>query len=136
MKNARCFDNSVLCGHYSWDHCFKRRAFQRNGMASLMNSRHCAVKGSSIYGKGLYRYDSSFKAPIFRGTDAVLLFLGIPFFIFSLIQANRGSLRGKLNTLLAPLRFSFMPQFQWPLAQHTIRFFFYTFWNFPHPFLP
>jgi len=50
----------------------------------------------SIYGKGLYRYDSSFKAPIFRGTDAVLLFLGIPFFIFSLIQANRGSLRGRL----------------------------------------
>lgn len=50
----------------------------------------------SIYGKGLYRYDSSFKAPIFRGTDAVLLFFGIPFFIFSLIQAIRGSLRGKL----------------------------------------
>jgi hypothetical protein len=57
-----------------------------------------------IYGKGLYHYDSYFKAPIFRGTDTVLLLLATPLLIISAIQVSRGSLRGKL-TLSGSLAF-------------------------------
>jgi hypothetical protein len=42
-----------------------------------------------IYGKGLYANDSFFRAPIFRGTDFTMLFLGCPLLIFSLIQDVR-----------------------------------------------
>jgi hypothetical protein len=47
-----------------------------------------------IYGQGLYRFDSFFKAPILRGADAILLFVGVPLLIFALILYQRGSLRG------------------------------------------
>jgi len=43
-----------------------------------------------IYGKGLYRHDSFFRAPIFRGTDFTMLFIACPLLIFVLIQNIRG----------------------------------------------
>lgn len=49
-----------------------------------------------IYGQGLYRYDTLFKAPLLRGTDAVILFFALPLLIVALIWARRGDLRGKL----------------------------------------
>ena len=47
-----------------------------------------------IYGRGLYRYDSSFQAPVLRGTDAVMLFAGVPLLVVALLLYRRGSLRG------------------------------------------
>jgi hypothetical protein len=39
-----------------------------------------------IYGNGLYKNDSYFMAPIFKGTDCTFLFLSIPLLIISLIM--------------------------------------------------
>ncbi len=49
-----------------------------------------------IYGQGLYRNDTLFKAPILRGTDAVTLFVSTPLLIFALVLYRRGSLAGGL----------------------------------------
>ena len=47
-----------------------------------------------IYGQGLYRYDTSFTAPVLRGTDAVMLFVCTPLLVVSILLYRRGSLRG------------------------------------------
>jgi len=49
-----------------------------------------------IYGQGIYRNDASFKAPIFRGTDAVTLIVCVPVLLIALVWYRRGSLRGGL----------------------------------------
>lgn len=49
-----------------------------------------------IYGQGLYRNDSAFKAPILRGTDAVTLFVAVPALLVGSLLYRRGSLRGRL----------------------------------------
>jgi hypothetical protein len=49
-----------------------------------------------IYGQGIYRNDAAFRAPIFRGTDAVTLFVCIPVLLIALVWYRRGSLRGGL----------------------------------------
>jgi hypothetical protein len=49
-----------------------------------------------IYGQGIYRNDAAFRAPIFRGTDAVTLFLCVPALLLALAWYRRGSLRGGL----------------------------------------
>lgn len=49
-----------------------------------------------IAGRGLYRYDWAFRAPILRGTDAVMLFVGVPLLIGTLWAAQRGGLRSRL----------------------------------------
>ncbi|MFO7916958.1 MAG: hypothetical protein R6V13_02625 [Anaerolineae bacterium] len=47
-----------------------------------------------IYGRGLYHYEWAFRAPVLRGADAVLLFVGIPLLVVSIVLYRRGSLRG------------------------------------------
>lgn len=47
-----------------------------------------------IYGRGLYRNDWAFRAPIFRGTDVMLLLAGVPLLVASILLTRRGSLRG------------------------------------------
>jgi hypothetical protein len=47
-----------------------------------------------IAGQGLYRYDTFFKAPINRGTDAVTLLVALPLLAFAILRYRRGSLRG------------------------------------------
>lgn len=47
-----------------------------------------------IYGQGVYRHDSSFVAALFKGTDAVTLFAGIPLLLRGYWLYRRGSLRG------------------------------------------
>jgi hypothetical protein len=47
-----------------------------------------------IYGQGLYRYDTFFKAPINRGTDAATLLAGLPLLVLATLSYRRGSLRG------------------------------------------
>jgi len=50
-----------------------------------------------IYGKGLYAHDSFFRAPIFRGTDFTMFFLGCPLLIISLIlDIQKKSLKTRL----------------------------------------
>ncbi|HSK66099.1 MAG TPA: hypothetical protein VK888_04160 [Anaerolineales bacterium] len=49
-----------------------------------------------MYGQGIYRNDASFRAPIFRGTDAVTLFVCVPVLLLAIAWYRRGSLRGGL----------------------------------------
>jgi hypothetical protein len=49
-----------------------------------------------IDGQGIYRHDSSFVAALFRGTDAITLFVGIPLLLVSYLSYLRGSLRGSI----------------------------------------
>jgi hypothetical protein len=49
-----------------------------------------------IYGQGLYRYDTLFKAPLLRGTDAVILFFALPLLVVALTWARGGNLPGQL----------------------------------------
>ena len=57
-----------------------------------------SVHGTQVelWGQGLYRYDSYFRAPIFRGSDAVTAFLAFPVLLFAIIADARGSRRGRL----------------------------------------
>lgn len=59
---------------------------------------------TTINGQGLYFYDTYFKAPIFRGTDAVTLFVLLPLLIFAIFYYRRGTLRGQV-LLAAALTF-------------------------------
>lgn len=56
------------------------------------------LRGETVemYGRGVYRLDTAFRAPIFRGTDAVTLFLCVPALIAAALIARRGTLRGRL----------------------------------------
>lgn len=49
-----------------------------------------------MYGQGIYQNDTYFKAPIFRGTDFVALFVCVPLLIASFWRYRQGSLRGRL----------------------------------------
>lgn len=49
-----------------------------------------------MYGQGIYRNDAAFRAPIFRGTDAVTLFVCVPVLLLAIAWYRRGSLRGGL----------------------------------------
>ena len=49
---------------------------------------------ATIYGQGLYRYDSLFAATGYKGQDAVTLVLGIPLLVLCIVLYRRGSLRG------------------------------------------
>lgn len=54
------------------------------------------IQGNTIemYGNGLYHNDSLFAGALFRGTDAVTLFVGIPLLLVGYFSYRRGSLRG------------------------------------------
>ncbi len=56
------------------------------------------LRGESvkIFGKGIYKYDSIFLASAFQGQDAVIIFLGVPLLIVSLVSYMRKSLRWSL----------------------------------------
>lgn len=45
----------------------------------------------SIYGYGVYKFDSYFKAPISIGTDFCILFVLVPMFIYTYIQYHRSN---------------------------------------------
>jgi hypothetical protein len=59
----------------------------------------------TIWGQGLYRYDTAFYAAGNRGTDAVMLCLGVPLLIATAVGYSRGSLRAGL-LLLGALGYS------------------------------
>lgn len=56
------------------------------------------VHGQEIemYGQGLYSNDTFFKAPILRGTDAVILLLAVPLLLSAVSLFSQGSMRGHL----------------------------------------
>ena len=49
-----------------------------------------------IYGQGIYRHDSIFVAALFKGTDAITLFIGVPLLLVGYLFYRRGSLRGSI----------------------------------------
>jgi hypothetical protein len=49
-----------------------------------------------IYGHGVYRHDSTFVAALFKGTDAITLFVGIPLLLVGYLSYRRGSLSGSI----------------------------------------
>ncbi len=56
------------------------------------------VHGNSveIYGQGIYQHDSSFVAALFRGTDAITLFVTVPLLLLGYLSYRRGSMRGTI----------------------------------------
>lgn len=50
----------------------------------------------TIYGKGLYQYESAKLGPQARGQDVVTLFIAVPLLVISLKLSRKGSLRGRL----------------------------------------
>lgn len=50
----------------------------------------------TIYGRGMYRHDTSFVAGLLRGTDAITLFVAIPLLLMGYLYSRRGSLRGAI----------------------------------------
>ncbi|KPL70913.1 hypothetical protein ADN00_17950 [Ornatilinea apprima] len=57
-----------------------------------------SVHGTQVelWGQGLYRFDAYFRAPIFRGGDAVTAFIAFPLLVFAIIANAKGSRRGRL----------------------------------------
>jgi len=49
-----------------------------------------------INGQGLYQYDTTFRVPIFRGTDAITLFGAVPLLAVALLVYRKGSLAGQI----------------------------------------
>ncbi|GAA4334671.1 hypothetical protein [Flaviaesturariibacter amylovorans] len=50
-----------------------------------------------LYGQGLYAYDSHFRAPIFRGTDLIVLLLCCPLLAYSLgSDLRKGTLKARM----------------------------------------
>ncbi len=66
--------------------------WQRKGEPFTFTTLHGQT--IEIYGRGLYRYEWAFKAPVLRGADAILLFLGVPVLIVAILLYRRGSLKG------------------------------------------
>lgn len=50
----------------------------------------------TIYGHGLYQYDTAFRGAGNRGTDVITLVLGVPLLIAAVVLYRRGSLSGGL----------------------------------------
>lgn len=69
------------------------------GSDSLSTVTSARGETVELYGTGLYRYDSVFKAGANLGADAVVLALGIPLLIVATLLSRRGSLRGHLLLL-------------------------------------
>jgi hypothetical protein len=47
-----------------------------------------------IFGRGIYQNDTTFFASLFKGADAIALFVGLPLLAFSFMLYRRGSLTG------------------------------------------
>lgn len=69
-----------------------------------------SVRGETVelYGEGLYRHDTVFRAAGNRGTDAVTLGLAVPLLLGAAWLARRGSARGRVLLLGALAWFSYV----------------------------
>ncbi|NLF50382.1 MAG: hypothetical protein GX577_04535 [Leptolinea sp.] len=47
-----------------------------------------------LYGNGIYRFDTHFRAPILRGTDAITLIVALPLLVLAFVRYRKGSLKG------------------------------------------
>ena len=61
-----------------------------------------SVHGEKVemFGSGIYRTESMFKAPINKGTDAIIFVVIIPMFIFALIYSIEGLLKAQIIHLI------------------------------------
>lgn len=50
-------------------------------------------KQVEMYGYGIYQFDTHFRAPISRGTDAITLFVGLPVLLVAFLKYRKGSLK-------------------------------------------
>jgi hypothetical protein len=71
--------------------------WQNSGSPFTFTTLHS--ESVQMYGQGIYQNDTYFKAPIFRGTDFVTLFICVPLLIISFWRYRQGSLRGRLLML-------------------------------------
>jgi hypothetical protein len=71
--------------------------WQNSGSPFTFTTLHS--ESVQMYGQGIYQNDTYFKAPIFRGTDFVALFVCMPLLIVSFWRYRQGSLRGRLLML-------------------------------------
>ena len=53
-------------------------------------------QNAQIYGQGLYQYDTIFSAGGYKGTDVVVLFLGVPVLVILALLYRRGSFKAGL----------------------------------------
>ncbi len=53
-------------------------------------------QNAQIYGQGLYQYDTIFAAGGYKGTDAIVLFLGVPVLVILSLLYRRGSFKAGL----------------------------------------
>ncbi len=51
-------------------------------------------KQVELYGYGIYHFDTHFRAPISRGTDAVTFFVALPLLVPAYLQYRKGLLKG------------------------------------------
>lgn len=86
------------------------------------------VYGNSveIYGRGVYRHDSAFVAPLFRGTDAITLFVGLPLLLISYFSYRRSSVRGYIFMCAMLLYFLYIGVTYTFSALFNAMFLFYT----------
>lgn len=81
---------AVLAGIYSGI-----GLFSSGGPGNFMFT---TLRGDSVkmYGQGIYQFDTAFRAPIFRGTDAITLFVAIPTLLIGAVISLRGRLRSRI----------------------------------------
>ena len=65
-------------------------------------------KTVEMYGEGMYRNDSLFVGALFRGTDAISLFVSLPLLLVGYLLSLRGSLRGNLLLIGALMYFLYI----------------------------
>ncbi len=61
-----------------------------------------------MYGRGIYQNDTVFSAALFKGADAVLIFVGLPLLAISFRLYQRGSLKGGFLLTGAMMYFLYM----------------------------
>lgn len=69
--------------------------FSKGGDGSFMFTTIYG-KTVEIYGQGIYRHDSTFAAALFRGTDAITLFVSLPLLLVGYLLYRHGSMRGTI----------------------------------------
>lgn len=77
----------TLCGILS---------FNRNNAYDIVNQYGDTIK---MYGSGIYRHDSYFKAPIFIGSDFTILLVVVPLLVLSWCRKGLETVEGQIRNL-------------------------------------
>jgi hypothetical protein len=85
---------SILAGLLGLSGALAGLFWPLNGSSFTVTSVHGAQV--ELWGQGLYRFDTYFRAPIFRGGDAITVFIAFPLLVFAIVANAKGSRRGQL----------------------------------------